>query len=222
MDRRGVATAVATRRVVVVDDHRTVAELLALAIDGADDLTCVGVAHDVAAAECMTDALRPDVLVTDVRLGDPQRDGTDLCASLVARHPDLLVVLLTGDTGCLTHERVRACGATAIFAKDGNLATLLETLSTATRDRLVIDPGLLHRLLATSPGRPAPDLSPRERDVLELLATGLDASRIARRLGIRTSTCRGYIKAVLHKLGAHSQLEAVATARRRGLLSTGP
>ena len=79
------------------------------------------------------------------------------------------------------------------------------------------------RTVRSDPGQWAwvPDLTEREREVLALLAAGIDPQTIARQLGIRVHTCRGYVRNVLVKLSAHSQLEAVAAARRYGLLNDG-
>jgi DNA-binding CsgD family transcriptional regulator len=67
-----------------------------------------------------------------------------------------------------------------------------------------------------------PPLTPREQEVLLLLAEGVDARTIARRLGISVNTCRGYVKSIFLKLDAHSQLEAVAIARKHGLVDVRP
>jgi DNA-binding CsgD family transcriptional regulator len=84
---------------------------------------------------------------------------------------------------------------------------------------MITDPALLAHLSAFRQQQAAgPQLTHREMDVLRLMATGSDVRTNARRLGISTQTCRGYTKSVLAKLGAHSQLEAVVTAARQGLL----
>ena len=106
------------------------------------------------------------------------------------------------------------------MAKNGSLPDLLQALRTAGDQGLVVHPVLLRSLMRE--GSPVPDqqvrLSGREVDVLRLLAAGMDARVIAGQLGISLNTCRGYVKSLLSKLHAHSQLEAVAAARRHGLL----
>jgi DNA-binding NarL/FixJ family response regulator len=98
---------------------------------------------------------------------------------------------------------------------------MLATVRTARRGGLVVHPELLRRIVATA--RPVardnlPPLTRREQEVLELLAEGLDARSVAKKLSISLHTCRGYIKSLLLKLEAHSQLEAVAIANRNGLI----
>jgi DNA-binding NarL/FixJ family response regulator len=208
-------------RVLVVDDHRAVADAIALAIGGASDLICLGTAHNVEDAFALTQRLEPDVVVMDVRLGDG--DGVELTARLTARFPELRVVILTAvvDHGLL--QRAAEAGASGIFPKDGSLADVLSAVRSARVDDLVVHPSLLRKLaLRPTPGPVSVlSLTSREQDVLTLMADGQDSAQIARRLGISLLTCRGYVKSLLTKLDAHSQLEAVVVATRLGLVRVG-
>ena len=107
-----------------------------------------------------------------------------------------------------------------MLPKDGALNDLLAAIRTARRGQVILSPS------AIAAGHGSADvpvsLTPREHAVLEMLGDGLDAQGIARRLGISLNTCRGYVKTILSKLGAHSQLEAVAVASRLGLLTAQP
>ncbi|MGZ5400815.1 MAG: response regulator [Nocardioides sp.] len=209
--------ACGTRTVLVVDDHRTVADLLRIAIDADPELSCAGVAYDVATAARLAAQTQPDLVVTDVHFVGRSEDGIDLAEQLHREHPEMLVVLLTGDSRVGSLERVVRSGAAAFLAKDGDLPSLLGALRTVGTGSLHVDPRLLRILVAAAPA-PTYHLSSREHEVLEMLAEGVDATGIARRLGITLNTCRGYIRSVLRKLEAHSQLEAVAIARRTRLL----
>jgi DNA-binding NarL/FixJ family response regulator len=220
-DSDAAQAPVAPLRVLVVDDHRAVADAIALAIGGASDLICVGTAHDVKDALALTEKLAPDVVVMDVRLGDG--DGVELTARLTRRFPALRVVILTAvvDHGLL--QRAAEAGAAGIFPKDGSLAEVLSALRSSRVDDLMVHPSLLRRL-ATRPAQgplPAVSLTSREQDVLTLMANGHDSAQVARRLGISLLTCRGYVKSLLTKLDAHSQLEAVVVATRLGLVRVG-
>lgn len=204
--------------VVIIDDHRVFAELLVLALEGEDDFTCLGHAQGVAEGAAMVDALRPDLVVMDVKLGDG--DGVAATAELTARYPDLRVVILTAYVEQRLLQRAAAANACALLPKNGELAGMLEVLRTARRGGFTVHPELLHRLVGSHelPTQRHPDLTKREREVLQMLAAGLDARLIAREMGISVNTCRGYVKSLLAKLGAHSQLEAVAIAMRHGLI----
>jgi DNA-binding NarL/FixJ family response regulator len=216
----GAQTAGTT--VLVVDDHRTFSDLLELALAGEQGLECVGTAHNAAEALALAEQLRPDVVVMDARLGDD--DGIATAAELTARFPEQRVVVLTAHADSVMMQRAADAGACCLLPKDGSLPDMLQALRTARRGGLVVHPALL-RVLVTAQPAPAvnlPPLTPREQEVLLLLAEGVDARTIARRLGISVNTCRGYVKSIFLKLDAHSQLEAVAIARKHGLVDVRP
>lgn len=205
--------------VVVIDGHRLYADLLGTALAAEPDLDCVGVAQTVADGLALVERLRPDAVVIDVRIG--QDDGIEATAAVLQRLPGTRVVILTAqaDRGVLT--RASAAGACALIPKDGCLADVLSALRNARRGALVVHPLLLRRIASSAHAVRAPyvpPLTPREKQVLQLLTDGRDARSVARELGISLHTCRGYIKVLLQKLEAHSQLEAVATACRMGLV----
>lgn len=204
--------------VLVVDDHRTFADLLALALSDQEDLYCAGTAHSMAQGLAMAERLRPDMVVMDVQLGDG--DGIAATAELTARDEAVRVLVLTAHTDEMLLERAAAAGACALLPKDGSLTDMLQVLRSSQRGGLMVHPSLL-RTLVTARREPSPYVPPltgRERDVLRMLADGVDAQSIARRLGISVNTCRGYVRGLLTKLDAHSQLEAVAIAKKHGLL----
>lgn len=204
--------------VLVVDDHSTFAELLALALDSEPDLHCVAVAAD---RETAIEAARehaPDIAVVDLLLG--REDGISLAADLASLRPGIRVVILTAHADQVVMRRASAAGVCGLLAKNGSLNDLLNTLRSARPGGFIVDPQLLQRLVSTRDHTPVdlPSLTPREQEVLELLADGQDARTAARSMGISLHTCRSYIKNVLAKLDAHSQLEAVATATRVGIV----
>ena len=209
-------------RVLVVDDHKTFSDLLSLALSAQPDLTCVGTAHSAAEAIRMTGALTPDVVVLDVRLGE--EDGIAVARTLTAQHPQMRVVILTAFADSALLHRAAVAGACSLVPKDGSLPDVLQALRSARLGGFSVHPALLRTLVrvAPEPGHPRPALSPREREVLSMLASGLDVSTIARNLHISHNTCRGYVKNILTKLDAHSQLQAVVTARAQGLIDGQP
>lgn len=207
--------------VLVVDDHQTFAELLALALGAEPALRYIGHARNSAEADAMVADLDPDVVLMDVQL--PDVDGLTTTERLVAKHPDLRVVVLTAHSDPSLVTRAAAAGACGFLPKDGALRDVLQALRTAHRGGMVVPAHLLAGALAqpvvpvTTPQPSA--LTAREQDVLRLMGNGMDVRAIARDLGISPHTCRGYVKSILAKLDAHSQLEAVMTAIRLGLLA---
>jgi|EndMetStandDraft_8_1072994.scaffolds.fasta_scaffold07705_3 DNA-binding NarL/FixJ family response regulator len=217
-EQTGADVAARLQRVLVVDDHQTFTDLLVLALDGLDDIECVGQAHDAGTARRLVDELEPDLAIMDVELGAD--DGIELSAELLARHADLRIVVLTAHANRSLMTRAADAGVCALLPKLGSLPSVLHALRTARRGSFVVDQSLLQTLItrtADEPTRHTP-LSDRETDVLALMAAGMDARRAAQQLGISIHTFRGHVRHVLSKLDAHSQLEAVAIAKREGLL----
>ena len=218
-------------RVLVVDDHRTIADLLKMALSAQDGLECVGTAGSADEAVALTRKLQPDAVIMDVRLGGDdsrgreERDGIAVIAELTALQPDLVAIVLTAYADRRLMERAAAAGACSILAKDGSLSELVTTLRTARPGTLAVSPQLLRTLVTpptpraeSAPRRRLPDLTAREREVLTCLAEGMNTPEMSRALGVTSYTCRSYVKNVLGKLQAHSRHEAVSIAIREGLV----
>ena len=218
-ESRGHISGAATR-VLVVDDHVVFGQLVSRALSQETDLTCVGTASSLSEARRMCAALRPDVVLMDVRL--PDGDGVDATADVIAVDPDLRVVVLSAFIDADLMRRASRAGATALLAKDGELDDLLHAIRFAEPGSLAVSPRLLHQLVREGERpRPGPELTQREREVLQKLADGSDLTLIARDMCISVHTCRGHVKSVLAKLGVHSQLQAVVVAMRSGLIEPG-
>lgn len=205
--------------VLVVDDHRTFAELLSRALDAEPDLECVGHAQDAGEAVAAVARLDPDVVLMDVHL--PDRDGISITAELVEAHPELQVLILTAHPSVADIQRAASAGASGFLAKDGSLSDVLDALRTARTGSLILPEDLMARLSPLSDEDRTMrqwHLTPRELEVLRLLGLGRDPRAIAKELGLSLHTCRDHVKRVLAKLGVHSQLEAVVVATRTGLI----
>lgn len=186
------------------------------------DLEVVGTAADREGAFTLLDE-KPDLVVLDVHLG--QTDGIELCRELMDLVPDLLVVILTAHADPKQAARAAGAGACAFLPKDGSLDGMLSALRGARAGYFSVDPSLLTAMFEPrEKAAPAPPdevsiLTPRERQLLEMMSQGMSSRMIARELGISPNTSRGYSKSLYRKLGVHSQLEAIAVARQLGLLS---
>jgi DNA-binding NarL/FixJ family response regulator len=216
------ASAQRETTVLVVDDHRTFSEAIAMALGRQPDLRCVGTAGGVEEALALVHKHRPDVVVIDVNLGDG--NGVAATPRLLAASPTMRVVVLSGFVTRVVLQEALTGGASAVLPKDGRLEDLFHAVRTASRDRFVVPPTIVGDLVALSPPAPADGLTvltTRETEVLEQLARGVDTHAAAEALGISVLTCRGHIKSILVKLDAHTQLEAVVVAHRRGLVRVG-
>jgi len=208
--------------VLVVDDHRAVAESIAMAIDLQPDMRCVGIAGTIAEARAVLMTAAPDVLLTDVRL--PDGDGVDAARSLLELSPDLHILVLTAYADIEVMARAASIGVCGILPKESSISAVLAAVRKAGEGGMAIGGSVLSALLNRVQNVPpvaAPPkvhLTDREAEVLAWLSQGLDPQGISRKLGISVHTCRGHVKSVLAKLDAHSQLEAVITAMRFGLV----
>jgi len=132
--------------------------------------------------------------------------------------PDAVVAVVTAYTSSEWVSRAAQAGASAFVPKNGSLDEMIAILTSVQRGQMLVAPSTFATTVPATPTDPAPDLSRREIDVLQLLADGTPVKDMAPALGITVNTCRGYIKAVRQKLNAASQLEAVLKARQLGLL----
>ncbi|HEX5950627.1 MAG TPA: response regulator transcription factor [Actinomycetota bacterium] len=210
-------------RVLIVDDHRAFSDALGIAIDLQPDLRQVGPATSVEEALGAVEEARPDVVLMDVRL--PGVDGIEGVRRIKELRPEVRVLVLTGFADADAMARAALAGASGFFPKERPVGEILDAIRTAGRGGMVVDTTLLAAVLArvseperTSGGTPPLDLTERQREVLALMAEGLDPRAIARTLGISVNTSRGHIKSLMAKLGAHSQLEAVVQAMHLGVL----
>ncbi len=211
------ARAARRPRILLVDDHELIREGLRRAFERAGDLDVVGEAATLAQARDALARLRPDVLVTDVRL--PDGDGIALASAARAQRRGLGIVVLTMYAGDDTVLAAMDAGVSAFVGKDAPVEDVV-----AAARRAAADPGtfaargLEDLLRRRESAPPAPKLSPREREVLTLLADGLAIAQIARRLFISESTAKTHVTKIYDKLGAGNRAQAVMAAVRLGLV----
>ncbi|WP_211769921.1 response regulator [Kutzneria sp. CA-103260] len=205
---------------LVVEDQRTLADALEIAIDTQPDLECVGAVATVEDALALVARHRPDIVLMDVRL--PGANGIEGTRRIKAMYPHVRVLILTANTEpCLLTEAI-AAGATGFLAKDSALPDILTAIRTPIEGKVLVEESAIALLAPAVPEQDWTGLTPREREVLGLMGEGLSANAIAQRLVVSAHTARGHVKNVMRKLGAHTQLEAVVIATRIGLLPATP
>ena len=165
-------------------------------------------------AQCL--AFGPDVAVVDQQSGNGSL--ASMVAALRAALPGTTVLLLAENATPETREAAAASGCDGLVAKDGSAESLAVALLAARHDATSA-PAALTTIHATAPGRSL-RLTVREREVLYLLAGGTSTAAIGQRLHIARNTARAHVQRVIEKLGAHSKLEAVAVARRTGIINS--
>jgi DNA-binding NarL/FixJ family response regulator len=214
--------------VLVVDDHRAFSEALGMALDTQRDLELIGTASTVAGALELVDEHQPDVVLMDVQL--PDGDGISCTREIKRRWPRTRVVVLTASTEIDLMAAAAGAGASGFLLKNSSVSDVLSAIRAVGDGGMLIEQASIQAIVdhlkdsGDKSGDGArssdlvPRLTPREDDVLQLLARGKDTRAVAAELGITVNTCRGYIKNLLAKLGAHSQLEVVVRAVQMGLL----
>ncbi|HJP79442.1 MAG TPA: response regulator transcription factor [Pseudonocardiaceae bacterium] len=210
-------------RVLLADDQRVVRDGLALLLGLLPGVEVLDAACDGAQAVELADRLRPDVVLMDLRM--PRCDGVDATRLLREQHPEIKVIVLTtyaDDRSVL--DALRA-GARGYLTKDAGAAQINETLQRVTGGQAVIDPAVAQHVIdAIVPAKPEPEppplpdaLTPREIEVLTLIADGLSNTEIARRLVITEATVKSHINRLLSKTGVRDRAQAVGYAYRYGL-----
>jgi DNA-binding NarL/FixJ family response regulator len=203
--------------VVIVDDHDLIRQGLSRAFERQSDFTVVGQAGSVADAIALAETLAPDVIVTDVRL--PDGTGLDVVRALRADRPDVGLVVLTMYAGDEQLFAALEAGASAFVAKDAPA----DDVVAAARHALVAPRSFTAANLADAMRRrmepSGPKLSPREQEVLSLLAEGLGVSAIAKKIYVSESTAKTHISKIYEKLGAANRAQAIMAGVRAGLIS---
>jgi DNA-binding NarL/FixJ family response regulator len=208
-----------TIRVIIVENHQLVSESLGLLLDAQKDMEVVGKANSVAEASAMSRQLAPHVVVMDFHLGDGT--GRDAAIAMRDLYPTVKFVFLSRDDSDDARLAAVEAGASAYLHKSTPAAEVVRAIREVSRGASLFTPAMIARLVARGHDREhmRESLSPRELEVLQLMADGTPTREIARRLGISYSTVRTHVRSISHKLGARSMVSAVVTARELELVN---
>ena len=205
-------------RVVIVENHHLVSESLGLLLDAQSDVEVVGMAASVEEAAHLPLSLRPDVVVMDFHLGD----GTGHDAALYMRrlYPATRFVFLSRDDSDGARLAAVEAGASAYLLKSGLASEVIDAVRKVAQGVNLISPNAIARLVSRGRDREhmRRSLSPRELEVLQLMADGIATREVARRLGISYATVRTHVRSISGKLGTRSMVSTVVTARELELV----
>ena len=221
-------------RIVVADDHQVVRAGFAALLDTQPDFTVVGTARDGAEAVRLSREMSPDVVLMDVRM--PGTDGIEATRQLAAGQPDggpRILILTTFDLDDYVFDALRA-GASGFLLKDVTAERLFDAVRVIAAGEALLAPAVTRRLIgefarlkaspAAAPGGGYPQLAaltPRETEVLVLVAEGLSNHQVAARLVVTEETVKTHVSRVLHKLGLRDRTQAVIAAYESGLVVPG-
>lgn len=202
--------------VLIVDDHPIVRGGLRAAFDADEGIDVLGAAGTGEAAVELAERTRPDVVLMDLNLG-AGIDGAETTRRLRALPtPPRVLILTTYDSEADILRAIEA-GATGYLLKDAEPADLRAAIRTAARGETVLAPSVATRLVSRV-RKPARNLTPRETEVLQMVAEGSGNRAIARALFITEATVKSHLVQVFAKLGVDSRTAATAEARRRGVI----
>ena len=200
--------------VLIVDDHEVVREGLRLSLSRTPHIRVVGEASDGNAAVDLAGRRKPNVVIMDVRM--PGMDGLEATEQLLERAPSTGVLIFTayGERSLL--QRGLESGARGYILKEAPHETLLRAIEKVAAGETFVDPGLMAEFVSAQ-GQ-ADILTPREREILQLLADGMSNADVATKLFISQETVKSHVRHILAKLEADTRTQAVAIALREAMI----
>jgi DNA-binding NarL/FixJ family response regulator len=207
-------------RVVIVDDNELFLGGLGMLLNLEDDIEVVGEAGDGGAAAVVVAATVPDVVLMDVRM--PKRSGIEACQTIKDVAPNSRIIMLTAsDEQTDLYDAVKN-GVSGYLLKDSSIDVVANAVRLASEGEALMSPSMATRLFdefkqvarAARPVVSTPQLTPRELDVLRLVAQGLNSREIGRQLFITENTVKNHVRNTLEKLQLHTRLDVVMYAIR--------
>jgi NarL family two-component system response regulator LiaR len=211
-------------RVLVVDDHQVVRSGVQTLLDVVDDILVVGEAADGLEAVDAASRLAPDVTLLDLEM--PRQDGVQAIPRILEASPDTKILVLTSfATDEMVFPAIKA-GALGYLLKDSTPDELIAAIRDVSRGDAYLDPQIARKVLdelahPSSGPKTSEPLSPRELEVIQLIALGLSNEAIADELVIGVSTVRNHVSSILSKLHLANRTQAALYALRRGIASLG-
>jgi len=206
-------------RIFLLDDHEIVRRGLKELFETEEDLVVVGEAGTAEEALSRIPATNPNVAVLDVRLGEGQADGVEVCREIRSAHPHIACLILTSFADDEALFSAIMAGAAGYMLKQVRGNDLVDAVRRVAQGQSLLDPGVTARVLQRlrAPQAPEDDLSTltdQERRILDLIAEGLTNRQIGERMFLAEKTVKNYVSNVLMKLGMSRRSEAAAYAAR--------
>ena len=210
-------------RILVVDDHKLFREGLTALLNGTAATAVVGEAGTGAEAIAQTKATAPDVVLMDIQM--PDMNGIEATRRILADQPDVGVIMLTMLEDDVSLFAAMCAGARGYILKGADKAEVMQTVTAVAEGQALFGPKIASRLTTffqkgaqvETAVVPFPDLTDREREVLRLIAQGLNNSDIAAQLYITSKTVSNYISSIFNKLQVADRAQVIVKARDAGL-----
>jgi two-component system response regulator NreC len=207
--------------VLIADDHTIVRSGVRLLLEGEPDIEVVGEALDGSEALALAETLRPDVVLMDITM--PGIDGLEATRQIKARWPDIKVLALTMHRAEEYFFEMLQAGASGYVLKAAETGELIHAVRVVAQGEVFLYPAMARQLVQDYLNRVGdaasdPSLSPRENEILRLLAEGYSSKEIAEKLVVSPSTVHTHRNNLMSKLGLSNRRELIQYAQRRGLL----
>ncbi len=213
-------------RVLIVDDHAVFRRGIQQILEAEDDIEVVGEASDGEEGLLKAEETMPDVVLMDVKM--PNRSGIEAARAMKETNPNAKILMLTvSDEESDLYEAIKA-GASGYLLKEISIEEVANAVRAVHLGQSLISPSMASKLLSEfqtmvqkdtdRPGAPTPRQTPRELEVLKLVATGSNNRDIAKDLFISENTVKNHVRNILEKLHLHSRMEAVVYAVREKML----
>ncbi len=216
-----MSIATRTARVLIADDQTLFRSGLARLLDGDDRVNVVGEAVDGLAAVKLALALKPDVVLMDIKM--PNLDGIEATRQIVTENPEIKVLMLTTFEADNYVIQALKAGASGYVLKDSSAGAIVSSILAVVAGERVMASAVANRVLemltgATTPKEFYDGLTAREVEILKMLATGMANKQIAYKLGISEKTVRNHVSNMYEKLHIYDRAQAVLYAVRKGLV----
>jgi DNA-binding NarL/FixJ family response regulator len=205
--------------VVLVDDHLMFAESLSRLLAYEDDIEVLGIGATGRDAVMLVEQFLPRVLLIDYDI--PEGNGVEVATEIKQRWPQTMIVMITGSADDRVLLSAIEAGCSGYVTKDRAASEVANAVRVAAAGEALLSPAQMAKLLprlTRSFRTVGSDLTERELEVLRMIARGITNKALAAELFLSVNTIRNYVQNILTKLGAHSKLEAVATAVREGII----
>lgn len=206
-------TTHSTTRIIFADDHQIVREGLARLIDKEKDLKIIAETDNGIDAVRLQGELKADLIILDLRM--PKKDGATAAQEIIKSHPEARIMLLTSFATAAEIKDALRDGVLSAIVKDSSSDTLIDAIRRTARGERVVSPEIADTL---ETGMSAPELSPRQKEILTLVSKGFNNDEIAKRIGITRHGVKAHLAIAFERLGASSRAEATAIALSLNLI----
>lgn len=203
-------------QIILIDDHKRVHQAISEMLDFYDDIELIAQGSNGKEAIDLCNRYSPDLILMDVVM--PIMDGIEATKQILTKHPDTKILALSSFEDPNAVREMLEKGAIGYVLKNASITELYHIIRTASDGQNILSPQIMKTLIDAPPDQVDYDLTPRELEVLTLLATGVTNNQVGNELNISTSTVKFHLNNVVSKLGVATRTEALVVAAKNNLI----